>query len=572
MSTFTRNDAQLLENAFFNAIQRAGKAGSFGGGGRGNSPTPSNTVSPNTNSLGDVFSKLSGAAKETGSRLLDAGQVITTFAGQLADGNAKIGDAFDALGGTLTALAGQNTKLSGAVQFATGTIGAMATYIEDGLDTYSRLSQSGATFNESVVDMKASAALTRVTLDEFADTISKNTENLASMGMNVNKGSAAYTKFVDEFYRSGFGTELRRLGYTAKEVNELMASQMIGRRLENIEDEGYRKKLAESSMKFAKELDIMSKLTGENRQAMEERARTEAARGKRLAMVMEMSEKGIEGAYQTFEGVSKLAGPGALGEFVQDRIFAPNGQLLSEQSAKMASVVSQEFERGLVKAREIANDTSKTEAQRNEEITKLLTPLILAERGRLASSQEVRTLGMYSDIDSSLKFFEDMVTQGGRLAMAQNEILKKQGIDPRTATTEQRQSVIEEARKLVEAQTKASAGNTTDLAIQGQETLNQMRIAMHEGLIKPLDSQITKFINEVDSGLKNYKEANQNLSKDLVSALKKYADDISKAVRTDQSRRITDPSIERLTEQLKNTPGGVSEQQQVGYLALKDLL
>jgi hypothetical protein len=147
---------------------------------------------------------------------------------------------------------------------------AVTKYVGDSVDTFNKLSQTGNSFNNDIVGMKVAAANTRMTLDELGTVVTKNGKDFAGLGGSVAKGGQAFTEFSKTFFDSGLTENLRQMGYTSKDLNEVLANQI-----------GFQKSTTDTSVEgqirtskaaadLAMEMDLIAKQTGKTRKEQEE--------------------------------------------------------------------------------------------------------------------------------------------------------------------------------------------------------------------------------------------------------------------------------------------------------------
>lgn len=145
--------------------------------------------------------------------------------------------------------------------------------VEENLNVFRDLSKSGASFSNDVVGMSVSAAQSRLSLTDFAGVIKDNAANMAGLGGNVTRGAEAFAKFSKDMFDSRVTDNLKQLGYTNKDLNEVLALQIGFGRASIREDEASRKKTIESATQLATEMDAMAKLTGKSREEQMEAAK-----------------------------------------------------------------------------------------------------------------------------------------------------------------------------------------------------------------------------------------------------------------------------------------------------------
>ncbi len=138
--------------------------------------------------------------------------------------------------------------------------------IEQNLDVFRDLSKTGASFSNDVVGMTVAAAGSRMSLAEFSEVIKSGATNFAGLGGNVVRGAEAFANLSKEMFDSRLTDSLKQLGYTNKELNEVLALQVGFSRSSLRDDEASRKRAIQSATELATEMDLMAKLTGKTRE------------------------------------------------------------------------------------------------------------------------------------------------------------------------------------------------------------------------------------------------------------------------------------------------------------------
>lgn len=128
------------------------------------------------------------------------------------------------------------------------------------------LSKSGMSFSSDVVGMTASIKGMRLSNEEFADVMTKNAAGFTALGGNATRGAEAFAKLSRDFMHSEFIDSLNTMGYTNKELNDLLALQVTTGKMALRDDEASRKQAIRSANELAKEMDATAKLTGKSRE------------------------------------------------------------------------------------------------------------------------------------------------------------------------------------------------------------------------------------------------------------------------------------------------------------------
>lgn len=186
-----------------------------------------------TSALGDATSKL----QDFGEELLIGGDRLSDFANTLFGSNSLL------------------TRFVG--------------YVDGVIDNFRTLSSVGATFGNSMFEMITVSADAAMTLDGFVQMIRQNSDALARFGGNVTSGA----RFIADFSRDirlGIGRDFFAMGMTIEDINEgligyLDLETMRGRR--NLRNDA---NLQASAANYIQQLDLLTRLTGKQREALME--------------------------------------------------------------------------------------------------------------------------------------------------------------------------------------------------------------------------------------------------------------------------------------------------------------
>jgi len=228
--------------------------------------------------VGKAFSLLSGAAslasgalsgllsvvKNLWGGLIDTGKALYDFSLKAVEGSARLSDFYRAL-----------ERLPFFIGTIAGLVADFVKYTERLLDTYRDLSRTGASFSGNLFAMALQASKSYLTLSEFAKIVSKNSDIFASMGGNVQAGINQFVNVQNRLMgpNSTYARQLLGLGYTFEEAGELVASYMRGQgNIAKLEKENINS-ITAGIMKYAIELDTLTKMTGKRREQLEAEVR-----------------------------------------------------------------------------------------------------------------------------------------------------------------------------------------------------------------------------------------------------------------------------------------------------------
>ena len=227
----------------------------------GPAEAPGSSVSP-----ASVLGKAAGAVADQIGNVVGA---MGSFAGLMAAGNDKISSYTSVLSNQVL----KEIPIFGRVLGIFGdTISYTIEQFESWNESLKKSSRSGATFNNSILEMRLAAARTYLSLDDFVGIINKNSEFLAGFGGTVTQGAedfAHYNEVINK--QGGVGREIfRQIGYSAKDVSEaqmnFMKNTMRGADRKKLSDADFNKQFGFYQLN----LERLTKITGVTAAQLEE--------------------------------------------------------------------------------------------------------------------------------------------------------------------------------------------------------------------------------------------------------------------------------------------------------------
>ena len=242
---------------------------------------------------------------------------------------------FDIFGAALKGTGKTADALGAAYDKLKGTI-------EGGLDTWRSVSSSGASFNNDIVGMTAAAKGARMDMGEFGSMIKENSKYMSGFGGSVTRGAEEFARLSKKMYDdySENTDQLKQLGYTSKDLNEIMALTSVSSRAQVRDSKEKDAQVLESAMKLSFEMDAMAKLTGKSREAQMEQMRKnerdmqfEAALRQKMIGMSESEKIEFEKNARKQLNEAQLRGQGDMFK----EVFA-TGQVISKEAATQAAV------------------------------------------------------------------------------------------------------------------------------------------------------------------------------------------------------------------------------------------
>lgn len=291
--------------------------------------------------IGDALGALGSVAKAATSGILGlVGAIPGVGAGMglLAKGAGKAAGALSKITpnkmlGELDAIsAGFGKVVKGIGGFIQGGAEELVSYHK----TFRQISNSGAAFSGDLLEMKAAAGMARLSIDQLSNIFRNGGEDLAGFGLDVSAGVKQLALNMDEFANNLEPTyhSLKQLGLTTEDINKQMMRQMRFDRRKNWEDSEVREQEQLAEARFSKELDLMSRLTGKQREEIQAQIDKQRRQAEVEATIQQLDMNGAKGVGDAFDQAMQTVqqfGPGAVDAFKE--IFA-QGTVYSEDGMK----------------------------------------------------------------------------------------------------------------------------------------------------------------------------------------------------------------------------------------------
>jgi len=448
-------------------------AGGAGGGGGGDTKGP--------NLLGKTFGMLGKAVGMT----VGAMGLVTTGAKAAAGAATGLAEAGIGAADALSRLDG---SASGVAQIFSGiplfgkAFTAVAGAADDVVKSYNAVSQTGASFGGSISNFAKSASEAGMTMDQFAAVIKANGQGMMGFGTTVEGGAANFAK-VSKQLRATSG-DLYALGYSTQDINNGLAKYGDLLKQQGLQGKKSNAELAQGAKAYLKEIDLLAKVTGEERSQVESRM---AAMAKDAQFQASMAGLG-ENVRNSFLAVTGGL-PKGLDDFAKD--IMSTGTATTEENQKLMAMMPQS-------AAMLQQMNAKM--QRGEAVT-------LDERNRLNNLMKEEGAKNLKNIKSAGAASSDLSGTVNKLSAAasMNTDSLKQG------TEEQKKAAAEEAKmneKMQAFQARiAEVGNSFKMLLANSGILDVMMMAF-DGLVKianqyliPAFNIITSVVMKVANGI-----------------------------------------------------------------------
>jgi hypothetical protein len=279
----------------------------------------------------------------------------------------------------------KNTKAFGPLGSAVGqVVDGLTKFAESSLAEYQALTTVGATFNKEIADVKVAAAEMGMTVEDMTNFLQNNTQALRAFGGTTDQAIARFKALNTTILDSKeLGMELRRLGFTTKDISEgLSLFGEITRGNANTERMSVQEQAA-SAKELMVQLDGLAKLTGKNRKELADEMRARRRQGDVNAFLLGKSAEEQKAFMDQLTTMQATMGQDAADAFVDIALRgapttegARNAMLAMGDGADQLYTAAAQFNSGdigaftqsMIDARGAALDYQDTEEFRNTAI------------------------------------------------------------------------------------------------------------------------------------------------------------------------------------------------------------
>lgn len=469
--------------AFKEALEWANRRnyfGGVGGGGAPGAPTPGG-------SSGGILEPFKKEALSGASAIGALGKAGLDISGKLLIGGARVSDATNALSKNMAALDRDGTMVGKTLSFVSEAGSKLGVHLDENIDTWRHLSKTGASFGNDIIALKQQSSEARLSIAEMSEVVQKNTTNLAGLGPTVSQSIKAFSTVSNEMFKSGATENLRRMGYTTQELNDVLAVSLSNRKLTDLRDETGREKAYKAATQLATEMDAVSKITGKTREEQLKNLRQLQDDGATQAGLMLMARKFGDGAKQSFDQLYASAakvGP-EFQDVMKDVIIKGYP---SEKNREIFALLGQEATKGLYEARRLTQEAGLAERAGNKERAEELKKeaqlrLNSAMEGYVAAKQSNTQLMLATnEVGNTAQSFGSVLptvravnAAGGKLSDVMKEVENAQ------AGTE---------KDLVGKQIATAAKGITEFAVNVESRGRDMTKALTDQVIVPLTEKV----------------------------------------------------------------------------------
>lgn len=325
----------------------------------------------------------------------------------------KIGSSFMGLGKAALRGSGSISDFTDNV-FGLQTVGRS---LDTNIETFRQLSQVGANFGQSIIELRTAAADAQLPLDDFAQLVSQNADTLAALFGSATTGARSIAGLSREARNLGI-SRLAPLGITVDELNETLLLNLEQQRRFGILEGLSSTQQVNSAISFAEQLDRLAKLTGVQRDQLREAIESQKSNTRFQAFLGGQTDETRQ-RLEAFTGVIRTRFP-QLAEGIED-LVSRNGVAVTEAAREITQFTSG----GVRNVIEQLNSGALSAEEALIALRNIGVPAV--ERFR-----NVATTGLVPFVENLFTSFQDLSTtsldlnkilaeqQGGTTALVQN--------------------------------------------------------------------------------------------------------------------------------------------------------
>lgn len=419
----------------------------------------------------DQLRNLRGSFNILGSEMKAAGKAGLAMAGELLNSNQQLSAYTSALEGNSMILGKFGKVINGLTKFA-----------EESLSEYQTLTGIGATFGKEMSNIKIAAAEMGMSVKDMTDLIMNNSDSLRTFGGTTDLAISRFNRFSKNVLDGEFGTQLRRLGFTASDINEtLITYNELAMQDGNMQKMSMQEQ-TQRARDFAVELDGLAKLTGKQRKELADDMKARRREGDVQAFLMGQSAETQEAFMMATQKIKDTMGPQFEALF-QDLMI--RGAPITEETRNAFIALggsADEFE---------ATVASFKSGMQTGEFDNFNSTLTNAQGAFLDNlkTDEARTMAMQSGLSGVADAMANAYQSSYDFANAVDASAEGTASSTATITKLQEQITAEQARQT------AATGGLIDKTVQMQEALREFTVAATTEVLPKLESMAIKGID-----------------------------------------------------------------------------
>jgi hypothetical protein len=239
---------------------------------------------------------------------------LNKSAAGLASSLSKGDKSFTQFNGIVDAVSGALGKMASSIPIAGGALEGSIKLVAEGTKfVLDQIEQTSKAFNDlgtvggltakGMSDVQKQFITSGLSLSGFTKAVTENAQTLARFRGLTSSGAEDFSKIVGGIVDSNVGLELRRVGLSAEQMGEATAGYLtLQTRLGGLQKKT-NTELAQSAGEYAKELDILTRITGMSRKEAMNAQQRVMTEDRFLSTLLTMEREGGEAGRKNAEAL-----------------------------------------------------------------------------------------------------------------------------------------------------------------------------------------------------------------------------------------------------------------------------
>jgi hypothetical protein len=516
-------------------------------GAAGLNPTVINNTQNRLKALGD-------SAGETATEVSSLGRAGNLVGSILADLVSGVSRTIGNLANFATSTLSGSASVSGLIGAfkdlpIIGTVASLfaglAKLQEENLNMYRSLSSNGINFGGVLTDLRTDFLSLGLTADQYSKVLKDNSDVFSLMGRSVSDGARNFRNINAELKNNYTG--LTSLGYTYENLSQVTASylRVIGG-LSSQQQRDY-KSAAASVEAYARELDLLARITGKSRESqakqVEEAAMNTAWQNKLSTMTTDQQKRSATALAQM-----GVLGKGAM-EALQSEILGLPPMTDAAQDFTASLPQASDIVREMAQSLTQAGNSADLAAAQNRAFAKLLwaSKQSVEAYGNTAAALSFSTDGVSTQLQAAQRIQQSLNQAGDKSVeqtyarLERERQLQKEKDDDANAQREAMLEIERAFQRLAKALAPIAGELTDKLLIPGINWLgtNVDRIVEVLKILLPKIEEAATYLGNIFT-----EEGRAQVLKDISEGLGKLLDELFQKVGDAMTKRILGPNVD----------------------------
>ena len=200
------------------------------------------------------------------------------------------------------------------------SVGAITGVVEAQVAQYQALTKSGMNFGGNLAQLTLSSTAAGLSVKEMTKLVTSNSESLAGFGSTADDGMTSFLSNLAAMNTQGnrYGIQLRNIGLTHEEIGETMIMTQRRAMMSGLKEEASSGSIMAATAAYAKDLDLLSKLTGKSNDALKKQQEGFQREGRYKAAMLGMGTK----TQSAVDQMLTIADANGLGTLYKDMMTA----------------------------------------------------------------------------------------------------------------------------------------------------------------------------------------------------------------------------------------------------------